>query len=388
MAYFDDVIDRRGTGSLKWDRFEGRDVLPLWVADMDFRSPSAVIQALHERIDHGVFGYSVAGDRLRAAIVEYLQREHGVAAQPSWIVFLPGMVPALAYAASTIGEPGTSIMVHTPVYPPFLRVHTDTRRELIKVPLACEKGRVPRFEIDFDAMERQVRPDTRLLIFCNPHNPVGRAFDLATVERVAAFCERHDLVLCSDEIHCDLIVEPELRHGTALQLDAGLRQRSITLMAASKTYNIAGLGCSYAVIPDDRLRRTFQRGRNCFVAEVSPLAMVATETAYREGESWRQELLQYLRGNRDAIADFLRDRLPTIGMPNIEATYLALLDVAQLDLQTPVAHFERHGLGFSNGADFDAPQTVRFNFGCPRSVVEEALRRLEAAVHAANTADA
>lgn len=381
LAEFDRVIERRGSGSLKWDRYADGEILPMWVADMDFAAPAEVINALHRRVDHGIFGYSVAHDGVKEAVLDYLQREHGVTAEASWLVWLPGMVPALAQSSACLTEPGGSVLTCTPVYPPFLKVHADTGRELITVPLRQISNDPLKFSLDFEAMEAAVRPDTRLLILCSPHNPVGRVFTAEEMQRIADFCVRHDLVLCSDEIHCDLLLEPETApHTTALKLEGGIRERLIVLMAASKTYNIPGLACAFAIIPDVTLRRRFQAARNCFIAEVSPLGFHGTEAAYRHGQPWLERVRHYLRRNRDTLAAFLREKAPQISMPHMEATYLALLDVRKLGLENPASFFESHGLGFSNGADFGAPGHVRMNLGCRHDTLLLALARLERAV--------
>ena len=380
---FDTPIDRRGTGSLKWSRHEGRDVLPMWVADMDFASPAPVLDAIRRRLDHGILGYSVAPPETIDAVLGYLFRTHGVTADPSWLVWMPGMVPGLAMSAAMAGEPGDAVMTCTPVYPPFLKVHRDSGRELIAVPLREDEGR---HTFDFEAMERAVTPRTRLFLLCSPHNPVGRVWTRAELDALADFCVRHDLLLCADEIHCDLLLEPETApHTTALRLDGPIRQRLVVLMAASKTWNVPGLGLSFAVIPDPSLRRRFQLAKNAFVAETSPLGFAATAAAYRDGEDWRRALCRYLRGNRDRIAEFLAERCPAVRMPRIEATYLAWLDVRPLGLEHPAAHFEAHGLALSNGADFGAPGFVRLNFGCPRVTLEEGLARFAAAIAAATS---
>ena len=372
FSSFDTPVDRAGTGSLKWSRYAGREVLPMWVADMDFRSPEPIIAALHRRVDHGVFGYSTAHEGVAEAVCGHLERVHGVKIEPSWIVWMPGMVVGLAMCAGLAGEPGDEIMTFTPVYPPFLKVHKDAGRQLVTVPL--EDG--GRHTFDFEAMEKAVTPRTRLVMLCSPHNPVGRVWTRVELEALAEFCVRHDLLLVSDEIHCDLLLEPEIApHTPALKLDGDIRSRAITLMAASKTYNIPGLGLCFAIIPDDSLRRRFVLTKNTFVAEISPLSFHATQAAFAECEDWRQSLCHYLRGNRDCIAAFLAEHAPLVKMPHIEATYLAWLDVRALNLPQPVAHFESHGLALSNGADFGAPGFVRMNFGCPRSTLEEGLRR-------------
>ena len=378
---FDQMIDRQGTGSLKWDRYAGRDVLPMWVADMDFEVCPAITQALRARIGHPVYGYTRAYPGPGEAVVAYLKKMHGIEADPAWLVWMPGMVPGLAMSAAAVGGDGDDVMTFTPVYPPFLSVQKDARRGLIAVPLTEMDGRIT---FDFSAMEAALTPRTRLLMLCSPHNPVGRVWTRAELEALADFCVRHGLALCSDEIHCDLLVEPELSPFTScLSLDGPVRDRLVVMMAASKTYNVPGLGLSFAIIPNPEMRRKFQASKNCFVAETSPLGFVATEAAYREGEAWRQALCRYLRGNRDLIVTHLAAHAPEVVMPHLEATYLAWLDVRALGLSHPVAHFEQHGLGLSNGVDFGAPGFVRLNFGCTRTLLAEGLKRFTAGVEAA-----
>lgn len=376
---FDRLPDRSGTGSLKWDRYAGRDVLPMWVADMDFEVPPSIVEALHRRVDHRIFGYTRSTRSVEEAVVGYLSERHGVTADVPWIVWMPGMVPGLAMATAAFGAPGDAVATFTPVYPPFLRVHRESGRNLITVPLRRNGAD---YALDPEALEAAITPETRVLLLCSPHNPVGRVWREDELIAVADVCERHGLYLCSDEIHCDLLLEPERApFTTLLKPDHPIRKRLIVLMAASKTYNIPGLGLSFAIIPDADTRRRFQLAKNAFVAETSPLGFAATEAAYRHGEPWRQRLCRYLRGNRDCIADSLA-RLP-VPMPHIEATYLAWLDVRNTGIERPVAHFEKHGLGLSDGADFGAPGFVRLNFGCPRPLLREGLDRFRAAVEAA-----
>lgn len=380
-SIFDSIIDRSGTGSLKWDRYAGRDILPLWVADTDFMSPPAVRDALQRRVQHGVFGYTHPTKELNDTVCAYLRREHAVEVDSQWIVWLPGCVPALSMACASRGEPGDRVLTCTPVYPPFLHVHRDSRRELDLVPLLPDSEGY--YRLDWKGLESAVTPRTRVFLFCNPQNPTGRVFTADEVERVADFCQRHQLVLCSDEIHCDLILEPSRRHYSVLRLPPAQQPPVIALMAASKTYNIAGLACAVAIVPNSELRRKFLRSAGKLLPEISPLSFVATEAAYRDGDSWRQELLEYLRQNRDVIASFLAEHVPQVSMTPLEATYLAWLDVRALDLDNPHAFFEQHGLGFSNGVDFGAPGFLRMNFGCRRSLLHEALQRFQRAVAAA-----
>ena len=252
---------------------------------------------------------------------------------------------------------------------------------MLAIPLTEINGRL---SFDFPALAAAVTPRTCMVLLCSPHNPVGRVWTRAELEALADFCVQNNLVLCSDEIHCDLLVEPEISpFTTALALSGPIQDRLIVMMAASKTYNVPGLGLSFAIIPNPEMRRKFQAAKNGFVAETSPLGFVATEAAYREGEAWRQSLCRYLRANRDLIVTHLAAHTPEVLMPHLEATYLAWLDVRALGLAHPVAHFEAHGLGLSNGADFGAPGFLRLNFGCAQSVLAEGLKRFTAAVIAA-----
>lgn len=383
---FDAVVDRRNTGSLKWDRYAGRDIIPLWVADMDFAVCPQILAALHARVDHAVFGYTRAYPGPGEAVVQYLKTKHGVEADPSWIVWMPGMVPGLAMSSAAIGSPGDEVMTFTPVYPPFFSAPKDAGRTLIPVALTEKDGRIT---FDFEAMEAALTPRTRQVLLCNPHNPVGRVWTRAELETLADFCVRHDLALCSDEIHCDLLIEPELSpFTTCLSLTGPIRDRLVVMMAASKTYNVPGLGLSFALIPNPEMRRKFQATKNCFVAETSPLGFAATEAAYREGESWRVALCEYLRANRDLIRRAITEHAPEVKMPHLEATYLAWLDVRALKLAHPVAHFEKHGIGLSDGADFGAPGFVRMNFGCTAATLTEGLKRFVQGVAAAREAAA
>jgi cystathionine beta-lyase len=376
---FDNAPARRGTDSQKWQRYAGRDVLPLWVADMDFRSPPAVVEALRARIDHGVFGYARPVKSTVDAVVSALETRYGWRIDPSWLVWLPGLVCGLNVAARAFAEPGEEILCLTPVYPPFISAPAFQGRSSVQVPLALSASR---WAIDWDALERAVTPRTCVFYACHPHNPVARVWRRDEIARIAEFCARHDLVLCSDEIHCDLILEPGLCPHVPAAL-AGVPCRMLTLMAPSKTYNLPGLGTSFAVLPDASLRSRFARAAAGIVAEVTALGYAACEAAYRDSEPWRQALVGYLRGNRDFLVEFLSREIPAIRVEApIEATYLAWLNVEGLRMADPSVYFESRGVGLSDGAAFGAPpgRCVRLNFGCPRSTLAEALRRMKAAV--------
>lgn len=370
---FDLLIPRRGTGCIKWDRFPHLD--PFWVADMDFASPPAILDALQKRINHGILGYPQAHDGLIEAITNYMQNRHGISIEEQEIVHLGGLVPALSLAARAFGQPGDAVMTCTPIYPPFIGIHNDAKMKAITVPHISNNGQ---WGFDWAAMEATVTPKTKLFLLSNPQNPLGKVFSQNEIEKLADFCERHDLILVSDEIHCDLILDDEKTpHTCAAGLPENLQSRIITLLAPSKTYNIAGLGYAFALIRDDSLRRKFCAARGHTLPEINCLAYYAAEAAYRDGEPWRQELLAYLRKNRDTVTDFVRNRMSGCVIPDIEATYLAWIDCRSLGKENPARFFEDEaGLYLSDGTYFGAPGHIRFNYGCPHSRVLEGLEKI------------
>ncbi|HEX8989036.1 MAG TPA: PatB family C-S lyase [Rhodocyclaceae bacterium] len=377
MFDFDRPIDRSAGDSIKWDRYAGRDIVPLWVADMDFAAPPAVLEALHRRIDHGVFGYGHPWPSLVDAVVAHLEREYGWQVEPNWIVWLPGLVTGLNVACRAVGTDGDAVFTATPVYPPFLSAPANSRRRAVSAPLVRDEEGWAWDWAGVDGVLRAARP--KLFLLCHPHNPVGRAWREDELRQVLALAEKHDLIVCSDEIHCDLLLEPGLRHAPFAALSEAAARRTITLMAPSKTFNIPGLGCAFAVIPDVGLRGAFHRAMDGIVPHVNTLGLVACEAALREGAAWRQELLAYLRGNARLVAKFV-DTQPLLAATPVEATYLAWIDARGLGVANPQRHFEAAGVGLSDGADFGAPGFVRLNFGCRRALLEEALARMEKAL--------
>ncbi|MBI2516277.1 MAG: putative C-S lyase [Opitutae bacterium] len=376
---FDTVVDRCASDSRKWNAYPA-GVLPLWVADMDFPAPPAVIAALHRRVEHGVFGYGMHPAGAIEAVVAHCAQRYGWKIEPEWIVWLPGLVTGLNVAAAAFGEDGDEVLCCTPVYPPFLAAPKHQRRRTVAVPLA-QRGN--RWEFDFAALEKAVTPRTRQFFLCHPHNPVGRTFTRAELEPLAAFCEKHNLIVTSDEIHCDLILDP-VPHLPFASLSPALAARTVTLMAPSKTYNVPGLGCSFAIVSDPVLRKRFEPARGSIVPDVNVLGFAACEAAFREGEPWRQQLLAYLRGNRDYVQNFVARELPGVTTTHVEATYLSWLDVSALKLEDPAGFFLQHGVALSDGTPFGVPKGsfVRLNFGCPRATLVEALARLQRALAA------
>lgn len=375
MFDFDRVVDRRHTASEKWDRYAGQDVIPLWVADMDFRSPPAVLEALQQRVEHGVFGYSRPPEELVAVVPAMLRQEYNWQVQTECLVWLPGLVCGLNVSCRAVGETGDAVATFTPVYPPFLTAPGLAGRELISVPLVEQRGG---WEMDLEALEKAITPRTRLLMLCSPHNPVGRVWSRSEQLALADLIERHDLMVCSDEIHAGLVLDSGKTHIPFATLAPELAKRTITLMAPSKTYNIPGLGCSFAVIPDKQLRQSFKNVMAGIVPHVNLLGYTAALAAYRDSEPWRQALLTYLRQNHDLVLEAVQ-AVPGLKTWPVEATYLAWIDARGLGVADPASLFERGGVGLSDGAPFGAPGFVRLNFGCPRSLLQQALERIQAA---------
>ncbi len=374
---FDQPVERRRSGSIKWDKYADRDILPLWVADTDFRSPPAVIQALQERAAHGVFGYPDTPAGLTETVLETLAREFAWDVDPSWLVWLPGLVTGLSVTCRAVGKPGDSVAVMTPVYPPFLKVPALMERKLETIPL--QGNNADGWGFDKKKFAAGLSDGTRLFLLCHPHNPVGRVWNEQELSDLAEVCLAKRLVICSDEIHNQLVLSPGRRHVPLATLGPEIAARTITLLAPSKAFNVAGLGCSVAVIPDESLRRRFARAMAGIVPHVNIMGLVAAEASWRHGGQWLEAQNAYLRANRDFLAGHIAT-LPGITMADVEATYLAWLDVSGLDLADPVAHFESHGLGFSDGREFAGPGHMRLNFGCTRKTLELACSRLSASV--------
>jgi cystathionine beta-lyase len=373
---FDTVIDRSGGDSYKWNKYAGRDILPLWVADMDFAAPPAVVEALHRRVDHGVFGYGGPTPALVDAVQEHLEREYGWRIEAEWIIWLPGLVTGLNVACRAVDGP---VFTATPIYPPFLSAPGLSGCALATVPLAQDGQR---WGWDFDATEAALAADAaKLWLLCHPHNPVGRAWNAEELARIAALAERHDMVVCSDEIHCDLMLDG--RHRPFATISPQAAARSITLMAPSKSFNIPGLGCAFAVIPDAALRRVFKRTMDGIVPHVNILGLVACEAALRHGGAWRTAMTDYLRGNRERVARAVA-AMPGLRMAPVQATYLAWIETT--GIEHPARFFEQAGVGLSDGRDFGPGEVyarfVRLNFGCPRSILDRALERMAQALAA------
>ncbi len=375
MVYdFDAGIDRRGSSSTKWEKFSP-DVLPMWVADMDFAAPDVVLSAIRERLEHPVLGYTDKPASLDQALQGWLLRHYGWAVKEEWFVWLPGVVPALNLACRTLSGSGQKILIPAPVYHPFLDLGANADLDEIRVPMAVDDGR---WAMDLERMQDAVDADTRMLLICNPQNPTGRCYSAAEIQALADFVIRNDLILVSDEIHCNIVLQQGVKHRPVASVCPELEARTISLYAATKVYNIPGVSCAVAVIPNSDLRERFREARVGLVPGIGPLGFVAAEAAFNDQGPWIPELIQYLRGNLELIKAALGGRLC-----ELEGTYLAWIDLRDLAIDDPEVHFARHGLGISPGQQFQGAGYIRLNFGCPRATLREGLARLKTGIEAA-----
>lgn len=373
---FDTFIDRRQYPTQKWQRYED-DVLPLWVADMDFVSSPAIVEALQARVDHGVFGYGRTPDSLPHTLCQWSKQHYDWEIAPEWQLWLPGVVPALNLASLALTEPGDGVLTITPIYPPFLKVAENTGRLSQTAELAEPGASSEAWRLDREALEAAITPQTKLLLWCHPHNPTGRVWQHQELAVIAELAERHDLLIVSDELHCDLILDDE-PHRPLAALFPELADRIITLWAPSKTFNVAGLACACAVISNAALRQRLEQAMSGLMPGVNVLGLLAAEVAYAEGEPWRQALLDVLRTNRERIGEYV-ERWPGVSWQAPESTYLAWLDFRQADLADSPQRvlLEQARVALSDGADFGWPGFVRLNFGTPTALLEEALQRLD-----------
>ena len=386
MVYdFDQVIDRCNTDSAKWCRYTtdgNEDVLPLWVADMDFAAPEPVIQALQERVAHGVFGYGMEPDGLREVIQERLARLYNWQVETDDIFFIPGVVTGFNMVCYATGQPGDEILVEPPVYPPMLSSPEGMGRICKTVQLVEGDAR---YERDLDRFEEAITERTSLFLLCSPHNPVGRVFGRAELERLAEICLRHNIVICSDDIHCDLVFQNH-PHMPIASLAPEVAAQTVTLLAPSKTYNIAGLSCSVGVIQNPDLRARIREGVPRLVPHINVLGYTAALAAYRDGQEWLDALLVYLEANRDYLLEYIATHMPSVRCHKPEGTYLAWLDCRESGIEgNPYEFFLEHArVALNDGVRFGAGGEgfVRLNFGCPRTILTEALDRMRAALAA------
>jgi cystathionine beta-lyase len=378
---FDRVVDRRRTDSNKWRKFPP-EVLPLWVADMDFPSPPAVVEALRARVEHGFFGYLMEHHELPEVVAERVAKRYGWRVSPEAVVTLPGVIAGFNQALRALTRPGEGLLIQTPVYPPILRSHAN--HGLRRDDHALTRDAHGRYGLDLDAFAAAIRDTTRAFLLCNPHNPVGRLFDRTELAGMAEACLRRDLFIVADEIHCDLLLDGR-QHVPIASLAPEVEARTITLMAPSKTFNLPGLKCAVGIIPDAGLRERFVAAAADLVPKINVLGYTAALAAYRGGDAWLEALLPYLAANRDFLVEQVRATLPGVRVWPPEATYLAWLDcrgVAGADGDPGTRFLERGKVALNDGATFGPGGAgfVRLNFGCPRALLAEGLARMRAAL--------
>ncbi|GIP39495.1 cystathionine beta-lyase [Paenibacillus sp. J31TS4] len=388
MDLFDRVIERRNTDCEKWDGLEqlfgAPDALPMWVADMDFAAPEPVLEALRAKIDHGVLGYTRRTDAYLEAVAGWMAERHGWPVEKEWIVFCPGVVPALNLIVQAFTEPGDKVVIQTPVYPPFYNVVKNHGRELVLNPL---RKNGDRYEMDLDDLESKLDDKVKLLILCSPHNPVGRVWTREELERLAELSEKHGFLVASDEIHADLVYAPHT-HTPFANISEWSKRRTIVCTAPSKTFNIAGLNTANMIIPDKELRDRFAREVAKYsLGSITPTGHAATIAAYREGGPWLDALLAYLQQNIDYALEVVAKELPELRAVKPEATYLLWLDCRGLGMSVKELNaflLKEAKLALNNGAMFgtDGEGYVRMNLACSRATVKEGMNRLTAAVRA------
>lgn len=385
---FDKVIDRTGSESMKWvhpRRDLGvTDAIPMWVADMDFEAPPAVLEALRRRLEHGVFGYPQVPASFFEAAAGWLGRRHGWAVDPGWMSMTPGIVPALNYCVRAFSRPGDPVIVQPPVYHPFYYAIENNDRRIVRNPLRFD-GR--RYTMDFDDLRTKIDAPGRMLLLCSPHNPVGRVWSREELEELARISVERDLVVIADEIHHDLVYRGH-RHHVLAALSPELALQTVTCVAPSKTFNIPGLATAAVIAQNPDLLKRFEDEAERSGFDLGQVfGLVGFEAAYGHGDDWLDALLPYLEGNIDVLERFLAERLPKIKLVRPEGTYLALLDCRGLGIEAGALNeffLKKARVYFSDGRIFgdEAAGFVRINFGCARSVLVEAMERVERAVSA------
>jgi cystathionine beta-lyase len=376
---FDKVIDRRNTGSLKWQKYDHQDIIPLWVADTDFKVAPVIQKAIEARVEHGIFGYTRPNEQANQALVNYYQTKHGCHIEADWVVWVPGVVHSLALAVRSLSKQHRKVLTPDIAYPAFHSVVAAASKQAKHLAMTYDQDRL-RVDLDaLDALDKSDPQDARVMLFCNPQNPGGAVYSKAELLRIDAYCEANNLVLVSDEIHADIIMDQDKHHIPYLQVSSFALNNSIVLGAASKAFNVAGLGCSWAVIANPRIRQAFTQEMHGLTPEINPLGYAASLAALAHGGPWLSAMNDYLRGNRDYLmAEF--SHISGINMLPLESTYLAWLNVTALELDDPCAFFEKAGVGLSAGKGFNDGDYLRLNFGCPRSLLENAIARIKTAL--------
>ncbi len=373
----DNCPDRSNTSSLKWDRYKDDDILPMWVADMDFAAAPVITDALCQRLEHPLYGYTQVSAELNQIIVERMQRLYQWPIRAEWLVWVPGVVASVNVACRALGASQSNVYTAGVVYPHITEAPQLNDRRLVRVPMRMQNRR---WVMDLDWIAGQADADNEILILCNPHNPGGGVYSRDELQQLAEIAEARDLMIISDEVHSELILEPGLKHTPIASLNDSTSTRCITLMAPSKTFNLAGLGCSFAIIADPQLRRRFVKASQGIVSHLNLMGYTAAQAAYEHASGWHSALLDYLRANRDYLVSEI-NQIRGLKLDPIEATYLAWIDVSGLELDDPHQFFQGAGVGFSPGKEFGDNDFMRLNFGCNRATLHEAVARIKTAVN-------
>jgi cystathionine beta-lyase len=383
---FSSLPAREGTNCVKWDMretyFGKKDVLPLWVADMDFETPDFIFNRIKERLNHPVLGYTFRPESFNEAFINWAKKRYNWEINPKWMSFSPGVVAAVTLAVQGFTEPDDEVIVQPPVYFPFFTCVEGSGRKLIHNQLIEKKGRLC---MDFEQLESLISPKTRMLIISNPHNPGGSAWTRQELEKLGEICAKHEIMVISDEIHSDLVFSPH-KHVPFAKVVSQDKVKSITCMAASKSFNLAGLSTSLVIVPDETILKKYNE-----MMQVTHINMgnifgsIATESAYSEGWDWLEQLLSYLKGNRDFLQNVIEKKLRPLRMLVPEATYLAWIDFSKLGMsQDKLNHWliNEVKVAMNSGTMFGpgGEGFIRINFACPRSVLEDALQRLEESI--------
>ena len=383
MKYnFDEIIPREGTNCIKWDGrnwyFKTDDVLPLWVADMDFRTPDFIVDAIKERVEHEIFGYTFKPDSYFDAVIGWMQRRHNWKIEKKWISFSPGVVAGLTFAIETFSKPGDGVVVQPPVYFPFFDCVKGTKRKMVENPLKIENGR---YTFDFDDLKSKIKDDTKILLLCNPQNPGGMAWNREELEELTNICLENEILIVSDEIHSDLVFEGH-EHIPLATISDDVAQNSIVCMAPSKTFNVAGLASSLVIIPDKKKLNRYERAINVgHIGMGNIFGSVALEAAYKSGDKWVDQMKSYVWENYVFLEKYFEKNLPKVKVMKPEATYLIWLDFSEYGMSDQKLFnftIKNAKVGLNNGGKFGTGGDgwLRINIGCPRSILKEALGRL------------
>lgn len=381
MINFDEIIKRKNTESIKYDGmkplFGSDDLLPLWVADMDFRTADFITDAIKKRIEHGVFGYTLKNKEYYQTIQEWLKRKHGWTVETEWLRFIPGIVTGLAYAIDCFTSPGDGVLIQTPVYPPFMFVPKKMGRKVVENRL-INTG--TRYEMDFEDLDKNLE-QVKMMVLCSPHNPGGAIWSKEDLRQVASLCAKHGVLLVSDEIHAEMAYDGYKHYPLPMAIE-GIDCKSITFMSPSKTFNIAGLISSYAIVPDQELRKQFYQWVEArHLDNGSLLSYTATKAAYKEGDAWLKEMLHYVQGNVAYVTQYLEQNIPQIKSHVPEASFLMWLDCRGLKMsheELKDLFYKKAKLALNDGESFGSGGTgfFRLNVGCPRAVLAEAMKKL------------